>query len=364
MTTLYGRLGIRPIVNAKGTYTYLSGCRMLPETVEAMAEAARAFVDINELEDAAGRRLADLTGAEAALVTGGCAAALSQTAAACMAGTDPDRIKQLPDHTGMRHEIYIQRAHRNQYDQAFRMAGATLVEFDTLDELADRIGPDSCAVTHIIAYEPWGKAKIDEVIDFCRERRLPVLVDAAAELPPAENLTRFVRMGADAVMFSGGKGLRGPQASGLLLGKKWLVEAARLNACPNHSVGRPMKAGKEEIAGLLRAVELYVERDHAADWKRWQHQVAYVADALADLPHVSTGSVPEHVINHVPRIWIKWDEEALPLDIDGVLARLIEGEPRVAMLVTECGLTMSPNSLEPGEEAIVARRLREVLEGR
>jgi L-seryl-tRNA(Ser) seleniumtransferase len=361
MPSLYGRLGVRPVVNAKGTYTYLSGSVMLPETVEAMAEAARAFVDINELEDAAGRRLAELTGAEAAMVTGGCAAALTQTAAACMAGTDPARIKQLPDRTGMRHEIYIQRAHRNQYDQSFRMAGANLVEFDTIEELADLIGPDSCAVAHIAAYEPWGKAKIDAVLKLCGERKLPLLVDAAAELPPAENLTKFVRMGADAVMFSGGKGLRGPQASGLLLGKKWLVEAARLNACPNHSVGRPMKAGKEEIAGLLRAVELYVERDHEADWKRWEYQVDYVAKALASLKHVTTGSVPEHVINHVPRLWIKWDPSVVHLDVDAVLARLIEGEPRVAMLVTDCGLTMSPNNLEPGEEEIVARRLREVL---
>lgn len=361
MTTLYERLGVRPVINAKGTYTYLSGSVMLPETIAAMAEAARWFVDINELEDAVGRRLAELTGAEAAMVTGGCAAALTQTVAACMAGTDPDRIKQLPDPTGMRHEVFIQRAHRNQYDQSFRMAGATLVEFDTIDELADRIGPDSCAVAHIVAYEPWGQAKIDAVLELCRERQLPLLVDAAAELPPAESLTKFVRMGADAVMFSGGKGLRGPQASGLLLGKKWLVEATRLNACPNHSVGRPMKAGKEEIAGLLRAVELYVERDHAADWKRWEYQVDFIAKALADLPHVTTGSVPEQVINHVPRLWIKWDEKAVPLDLDGVLARLIDGEPRVALLVTDCGLTVSPNNLEPGNEEVVARRLREVL---
>lgn len=361
MPTLYDRLGVRPIINAKGTYTYLSGSCMLPETVEAMTEAARRFVDINELEEAAGRRLAELTGAEAALVTGGCAAALAECAAACMAGTDPERIKQLPDGAGMRHEIFIQRAHRNQYDQSFRMAGATLVEFDTLEELAERIGPESCAVAHIVAYEPWGKAKIDDVLALCRERNLPLLVDAAAELPPAENLTRFVRMGADAVMFSGGKGLRGPQASGLLLGKRGLVEAARANACPNHSIGRPMKAGKEEIAGLVRAVELYVERDHEADWHRWEQQVDHVAKALADLPHVTTGSVPQHVINHVPRLWVKWDESVLNLNVEGALTRLIEGTPRVAMLVTDCGLTLSPNNLQPGDEKIVAKRLREVL---
>jgi uncharacterized pyridoxal phosphate-dependent enzyme len=364
MASIYERLGIRRLINAKGTYTHLSGSRMRPEAIEAMAEAARAFVDINELEEAAGRRLAELTGAEAALVTGGCAAALAQTAAACMAGTDAERIKQLPNTSGMRCEIVIQKAHRNPYDQAFRIAGAKLVEVESREQFLGAINDRTCAITHIVAYEPWGAVKIDDALQIGREREIPVLVDAAAELPPAENLTKFVRMGADAVMFSGGKGLRGPQASGLLLGKKWLIEAAAKNACPNHSVGRPMKAGKEEIAALVRAVELYIERDHAADWRRWEQQVAHVAAALADLPYVETGAVPMEVINHVPRIWIKWDENKVGLSVDGVLAELSRGEPRIEMLVTECGLTVSPNTLEPGEEEPLARRLREVLGGK
>lgn len=363
MASIYERLGVRRVINAKGTYTHLSGSRMLPQAIEAMAEAARAFVDINELEQAAGRRLAELTGAEAALVTGGCAAALTQTAAACMAGTDAERIKQLPDTTGMRNEIIIQKAHRNPYDQAFRIAGAKLVEVESRDQFLEAINDRTCAITHIVAYEPGGAVKIDDALQIARHREIPVLVDAAAELPPAENLTKFVHLGADAVMFSGGKGLRGPQASGLLLGKKWLIEAAAMNACPNHSVGRPMKAGKEEIVGLVRAVELYVARDHEADWRRWEKQVAHVAEALADLPHVETGAVPMEVINHVPRLWIRWDGSVVGLDVDGVLAQLSAGEPRIELLVTECGLTVSPNTLEPGEEEPLARRLRAVLGG-
>src|SRR5436309_12595715 len=197
-----------------------------------------------------------------------------------MAGTDLQKIKQLPDSTAMRHKIVIQRAHRNQYDQSFRTAGARLIEVESRDELAAAIGPQTCAIAHIVAYEPKGQVKLPEVLEIAHAANLPVLVDAAAELPPPENLTRFVRMGCDAVMFSGGKGLRGPQTTGLLLGKSWLVEAARLNACPNHSVGRPMKAGKEEICGLLKAVEMYLARDHAAEWRRWEQQVAFVAEAV------------------------------------------------------------------------------------
>ena len=364
MGCIYERLGVRKLINAKGTYTNLSGSRMMPETIAAMAEAAGSFVDINELEEAAGAHLSQLTGAEAAMVTGGCAAALTQTVAACMAGTDPDRIHQLPDTTGMRDEIIFQRAHHNPYDQSFRIAGAKLIEVDTHEEFRAAFNEKTCAIAHIMVYEPDAQVKLEEVLLMAKERKVPVLIDAAAELPPAVNLTKYVEMGADAVMFSGGKGLRGPQASGLVLGKKWLIEAARLNACPNHSVGRPMKAGKEEIVALVRAVELYIERDHDADWKRWEDQIAHIVSSLSDLSHVETGAVPEEVMNHVPRVWIKWDESVVGLDVDRVLKQLSEGEPRIEMLVTDCGLTVSPNNLEPGEEVPIARRLHEILKAK
>lgn len=358
---LYERLGVRPLINAKGTYTVLSGSLMPPEVVAAMAEAARCYVDLNELEAAVGARLAELTGAEAALVTGGCAAAQAQVAAACMAGTDPEKIRQLPDTTGLKHEIIMQRAHRNPYDQAFRLAGAKIVEVDTVAEFQAALNDRTCAVAHIMAFEPNGQISLPEVLELAHAAGLPVLVDAAAELPPAENLTRFVQMGADAVMFSGGKGLRGPQASGLLLGKRALIEAAALNACPNHSVGRPMKAGKEEIIGLLTAVELYVQRDHAAEWRHWEGQLETIAAALADLPHVQTGRVPEHFINHVPRLYITWDKALLGVTQAEATEALRQGEPRIEVLETSLGLTVSPNTLQPGEEEPIARRLREIL---
>lgn len=358
---LYERLGVRPLINAKGTYTLLSGSLMPPEVVAAMAEAARYYVNINELEAAVGARLAELTGAEAALVTGGCAAAQAQVAAACMAGTDPDKIRQLPDTTGLKHEIIMQRAHRNPYDQAFRLAGARIVEVETVAEFQAALTDRTCAVAHIMAFDSEGQIPFPQALELAHAAGLPLLVDAAAELPPAENLTRFVRMGADAVMFSGGKGLRGPQASGLLLGKRALIEAVALNACPNHSVGRPMKAGKEEIIGLLTAVELYLQRDHAAEWRHWESQLDYIADALATLPHVETGRVPEQWINHVPRLYVRWDETALRLTRAEAVEALRQGEPRIEVLETSLGLTISPNTLQLGEEEPIARRLREIL---
>jgi len=358
---IYEQLGVRPLINAKGTYTMLSGSLMPPEVVEAMAEAARSFVNISELEEKVGSRLAELTGAEAALVTAGCAAALTQVTAACIAGADEAKIKQLPDLTGLKDEVIIPKAHRNPYDQAIRTVGVKMIEVGTVEEMVAAINPQTAALVYVVAFEPNSPIRLPDMLEAGQARGVPVLVDAAAELPPAENLTKFVKMGADAVMFSGGKGLRGPQASGLVLGKKELLRATALNACPNHSIGRPMKAGKEEIVGLWKAVELYVQQDHEAEWRAWQAQVNHIADALADLPHVETGPVPLEVINHVPRVAIRWDEEKLGLTTDDVVRQLSEGKPRIEVLVTRVGLTISPNTLQPDEEQIIAQRLREIL---
>lgn len=358
---IYERLGVRTLINARGTYTYLSGSVMPPEVVAAMTEAARSFVDIHELHAAVGARIALLTGAEAALVTAGAAAALLQGTAACVVGCDAERIKRLPDVTGLKDEVVIQKAHRNAYDHAIQTVGVRLVEVETAEEMQAAAGPQTAMLHYTSAFGPDGKISLEEVIALGKATSIPVFVDAAAELPPAENLCGIVAMGADLVTFSGGKGLRGPQASGLLLGRRDLVEAAAANGCPNHSIGRPMKAGKEEIVGLLRAVELYLERDHEAEWAQWEDQIDHIARRVADIPGVETGRVPEHVLNHVPRLYVKIDADAVGKTQDGAVEALRSGDPKIEVLTTEMGLTISPNTLMPGEEKTLARRLREIL---
>ncbi|MBI2193851.1 MAG: aminotransferase class V-fold PLP-dependent enzyme [Planctomycetes bacterium] len=359
---IYERLGVRPLINAKGTFTMLSGSLMPPEVVAAMAEAARRYVNVAELEQRVGERLAELTGAGLGLVTAGAAAAITQCTAACMIGKDAAARRRLPDVAGLaKTEVITQKQHRNVYDQAVTMVGAKLIEVDGRAELEAAIRPGTAMLFYVQAFDPQSRVSLAEMIALGRARGVPVFVDAAAELPPADNLTKFIRMGADLVTFSGGKGLKGPQASGLLLGRKDLVEAAALNGCPNHGIGRPMKAGKEEIVGLLTAVELYVQRDHAADWARWEAQIAHVADVLSDVPHVKTGQVPKECINHIPRLYVQFDSERIRKTQQDVMRELQEGSPRIEVLETEKGVTISPNTLESGEEQVVARRLREIL---
>lgn len=358
---IYDDLGVRPLINAKGTYTMLSGSLMPLEVVQAMAEAARSYVNIAELEQSVGERLSELSGAEFGHVTAGAAAAMTQATAACMIGTDEALRKQMPNVEGVKDEVIIQKQHRNVYDQSIITAGAKLVEIDGRAELDDAINDQTAMLFYVQAYGPKGKVMLPEWLEVGKGHEIPVLVDAAAELPPPENLTKFIEMGADLVTFSGGKGLRGPQTSGLLLGRRDLVEAAALNGCPNHSIGRPMKVGKEEIIGLLKAVELYIQRDHKAEWKRWEDQIAHISDELAKLPHVKTGEVPHEVINHVPRVFIDFDSDTLGKKPEDVVRELNEGEPRIEILQTELGVTVSPNTLEPGEEKVIANRLKEIL---
>ena len=376
--SIYDDLGIEPIINAGGTLTTLGGSLMLPEVVEAMAEASRAFVPMDELHRAAGQRIAEWTGVEAAHVCAGAAAGIALMAAACMAGTDRAKIHQLPDTTGMRSTFVVHRNHRHGYDQALRVAGGTFVEIETdADELERAVsGPDVAGVFYTFAWNLHGAVlPLPQVAEIARARHVPVLVDAAAEVPPVENLWRFVKEGADGVTFSGGKALRGPQSSGLILGRADLIEACRLNDCPNHSIGRSMKTGKEDIAGLLKAVELYVHRDHQAEGLVWDRRVARVLETLEGLPSVQARrQLPYGVGQQIPHAAITWDVAALGITCEGLQQRLLEGRPRIAVQVVDARtyprggfaapeVRVHPHTLREGEEAVVAERIRDVLGG-
>jgi len=369
---IYERLGVKTYINAYGTLTTLTGTLMLPEVKRAMEEASQNFVRIHDLQAKVGKRLAELTGAEAAFVSAGASASLCLATCAVTTGGDPEKIDQLPHLDGpiaMKSEIIIQKIHRGSYDHAFRMAGVRLVEVETEEEMRSASGPKTAALAMVMSHNSLGhKVSLEQMIAIAHEADLPLILDAAAELPPVENLSKFVGMGADLVAFSGGKNLRGPQCSGMLLGKKELIEAAYANSAPHNHFARIAKVGKEEIVGLLRAVELYVnERDHKAERKEHHAMLERVRNRLEGLPTVVTEYATNDDYSHTPRLTVQWDEGALGLTLEDVMTELRDGEPGIVATNMERyrpawkGVGIFPYNLQPGEEIIVADRLREIL---
>ena len=358
-----GELGVRKFVNAAGTYTRLTASRMPPEVFTAMLMASNRYVDLGELHEKAGDRIAEMLECEAALVTAGCASALTLATAACVAGSDPERIRRLPDTSGMKDQVVIQKAHRNSYDHAVRNCGVQLVEVETLQELEAAIGDRTAMLFFLNHAELDGRIGHEEFVRVGRERGIPTLNDAAADLPPEDNLFRFTRMGYDLVAFSGGKGLLGPQSAGLLLGRRELIEAARLNNSPNSdSVGRTNKVNKEEIVGMLVALELFLDRDHEQVWREWTRRCNRIQQALAGVRGVSTEIFVPEIANSVPHLRVRWDYRASGLDPEQAAERLRNGDPSIEVRPGfEDGLAISVWMLGEGEERIVGRRVRGVL---
>lgn len=369
---VYERLGLRTIVNARGTHTRLGGTLMPPEVLDAMREAAGAYIVLDELQAKASAVIALATGAEAGLVTGGAAAGLLLGTAACITGDDPARIERLPDTTGMPDEAIVHRAHRNGYNHSVRAAGARFVEVGyghaTLPyQLEAAIGERTALVVYVLS--PWigrGALPLRDTCAIAHRHGIPVLVDAAATLPPLENLTRPIAEGADLVTFSGGKGLNGPQGSGILAGRADLIRAAALNGSPRHSVGRAAKAAKEDIVGLLVALECYQRRDHAADLARWRAQAEYLVERLGGIPGVEARVIYDEREHITPRAELSIDP-ATGIDSHELVLALEEGDPRI-FLFEPVGPSARPNSLivntqtlQPGDERLVADALRPAL---
>jgi L-seryl-tRNA(Ser) seleniumtransferase len=369
--SIYHTLGMRELINAEGTITRLGGCVMDPAVVAAMAAAAKSFVDLNQLLAKAGQHVAALLGVDAAFITSGAAAGLTLSTAACITGPDPAKIRRLPDlRTIEKNEVLIQKSHRNGYDHAVRQAGVKVVEFGLIKEtypweMRAAISEKTAAVVHFLEFENHRNLPLPEVIAIAKEKEIPVIVDAAAELPPAENLSRFFHLGADLTVFSGGKDIGGPQSSGLIVGRRDLIACCALNANPNYSIGRAMKAGKEEIAGLVTALELYLQQDFAAEEQMWEDMVAFMVASLADVPGLCARRVspaePGVQPNWIPRMYLDWDPKVIPLDSGEVKSRLLQADPGIAVGTTSTGLFVNPQTLVPGQEKIVAQRLRDVL---
>jgi len=371
---IYDRLGGRRVLNAQGSISKIGGSLMAPEVLAAMGEAAQSFVEISEFLDKAGRHLAVLIGVEAAFICSGAAAGLVLSTAACVTGKDPAKIFRLPDTQGMKNEVIIHRQQRNHYDSCIRQAGVKLVEIGLAREthpweLENAISERTAAVVYFVAYARRNTLTVPQVVSIAHRARVPVIVDAADELPPATNLRRFTDEGADLAIFSGGKAIGGPQASGLILGSRDLIEACALNAFPNYAIGRPMKIGKEEIAGLVVAVERYLSKDLGAEFAIRDRQASRILGTLKDLPGVSVERIagfreePELHPFEVPKVLIK-----LPPSLDGskddIVGGLKEGDPPIHVLVVGGNIVVTTQGLRQGDEDIVSRRIREVVSER
>jgi uncharacterized pyridoxal phosphate-dependent enzyme len=356
---LYERIGVRPVINCRGTFTILSGSQTLPEVKRAMDEASRHYVHLDELMDAVGRRLAELTKAEWGIVTAGCAAALTHATAAAIAGADPEKMQRLPYLDGMKDEVVIPRPSRNVYDHAIRMLGVKIVTPETREEYLAALSRRTAMVMLLGETVPRHPMSLEEMAAAAHRQGIPLMVDAAAErlTIPDTYLTR----GADLVGYSGGKCLRGPQCAGLLLGRKDLVQAAWLNSAPHHAFGRSMKVGKEEVMGMLAAVEAWVTRNHDAEWKEWEGWLGTIREKVASVPGVKTEILlPRGPSNYAPQLRINLDASMGATGTD-IADALNEGNPRIVIPAAERSLTIMPYMMMPGEDAIVAARLREVL---
>jgi L-seryl-tRNA(Ser) seleniumtransferase len=359
-------LGIRSFINAAGTFTALSGSLMRPEAVAAIQVASRKYVQLDELHDAVGKRIAELLGCPAALVTAGCASALSLATAACVAGTDRARIRSLPDTTGMKNEVLVQRSHRVGYDHAIRNAGVRLIEIRTRDELEQAINERTAMMFFLNAADPEGKIHHEEFVAIAKKHGVPTLIDAAADVPPVDNLWRFTKMGFDLAAFSGGKGLRGPQSAGLLLGRADLIRAAKLNNSPNSdSLCRTNKVNKEEVIGMLVALESYLKEDHAAVWKEWEERCRSISKALAGFADVRTEVFVPQVANAVPHLRVRWDSKVRGLSPSEMVKKLREGRPRIEVTPgSNRQFVVGVWMMQPGEAAVVGERMRAIFAGK
>lgn len=360
----FAELGVRTFINAAGTYTALSASLMQPEVMAAIDYASKHFAPLNEVQDKAGARIAELIGSEAAMVSAGAASALTCGTAGCITGTDRGAIERLPDVEGLKHEVLIQKSHRYGYDHAVRATGAKLIEIETAEELERAINPKTAMMLFFNANDPLGKINAEAWVALGKKHNIPTMNDAAADVPPVENLSKYIKMGFDLVVFSGGKGIRGPQSAGLLLGRKDLIQAARLNTSPNSdTIARGQKVNKEEILGMMIAIETYVKRDHKAEWKEWERRVKVITDSVTGLGSVTTEVVVPLIANQVPHLKIRWDQAKIKIAPPDVMKKLREGKPSIEACpaTTKDELVFTVWMLQPGEAEIVGRRVREVL---
>jgi len=374
---VFTRLGVKTVINCRGTWTYLSGSLEFPEVRQAQLEAARYFVNMLDLQRAVGRRLSELTGAESGIITSGAAGAMAAATAACMAGTNDKYIWQLPDTTGLKHEV-VMVGGRSAFDSAIRLTGAKLVLAYSPEQLANAINDNTAMI-----YTTDLGAKLQQELQIAKDHKVPMLLDDAAGIPPANNAKLYARMGIDLYCFSGGKGLSGPQCSGVLLGRMDLIEAALMNSNPREgAVCRPMKVGKEEIIGCLIAIETWLKMDEKKLYAEWNGRIERIRKLVDTVPGVKTDTYIPDDGNRYPTLKVSWDQQAWGYTLDDCVQELRAGNPVIEVLGTDNPslvtavregnptakerkapdhIELVSMTIQPGEEIIVGQRLRAVL---
>ncbi len=361
----FSELGLRTFINAAGNYTSMTASLMPPEVMAAIQSSAQKYAMLDDVQDKVGEKIAELCKAEAAMVTAGCWSALVLGMAGVLTGMDGKKVAALPfpEAAGMKSEVILQKSHANGYHLALANTGIKFVLVETKEELARAISEKTAMLWFLNREGPVGQIKDEEWVALGKKHGIPTMIDIAADVPPVENLWKFNQMGFDLVCISGGKALLGPQSAGILMGKKDLIAAARLSAPPRSGIGRGHKVNKEEIIGMYAALERYVKHDHAKDWKMWEARIAHIKNQLGGLKGVYTEDILPPVANHTPSLKIGWDPSAVKLTREEMGEKLRQGTPSIETIAWEepDSIRITVFMLQPGQEKIVAGRIREEL---
>lgn len=361
---LLKELGIRTFINAAGTYTAMTASLMHEEVVAAIAQSAKEFCMLNEVQDKVGEKIAQMVHAEAAMVTAGAFSALTLGMAGILTGTDKEKIKQIPhrlESSGIKSEVLLQKAHYDGYEQALHNTGVKLIPVETAADVDRAVNEKTAAMHFLNCNAPEGKIMHEEWLQLAKKHNLPATIDIAADVPPVSNLWKYNDMGFSFVALSGGKAIRGPQSAGLLMGKKDIITAARLNNSPNGvTIGRGMKVNKEEMLGMYAALDKYIHQDHDKEWKVWEKRIEIIHNAIKNIDGISTTVFVPPIANHTPTLRVVWDNKKIPISRDEFMERLRRGTPSIEVIGNkEGGFNTTVFMLNPGEEKIVAKRLRE-----
>jgi uncharacterized pyridoxal phosphate-dependent enzyme len=360
---LFGELGVTRVINASVTMTFLSGSLMLPEVLEAINSTAHDFADMYELQDKVGARIAEMLHVESAMVTSGASCAILLSTAAAITGTDPEKIRLLPNLPGPRPEVIMQKTHRYLFDQAVTTTGARIIEVEGAEEMEKAVNERTVLALFFNAADKSSISHADFVA-VAKRHNIPTLLDAAADVPPVENLFKYQKIGFDLVTFSGGKMIRGPQSAGLLFGRKDLITAARLNHSPNEApIGRPMKVNKEEMFGMYAALKAYIERDHRKEWEEWIQRTKHIGSQLEQIKSVKTETVIDPgPANAFPSLNVTWDQDKIKIKPKEVVAALKNGTPSIVANGREDHLTIGVVLLRPDQVDIVASSVKTILQ--
>ena len=363
---VFTELGLRTFINAAGTYTAMTASLMPEEVIEAINSSAKKFAMLEDVQDKVGAKIAEMCHAEAAMVSAGCWSAMVLGMAGVLTGTDVKKIAQLPflQNTGMKSEVIVQKSHTNGYDHALTNAGVTLIPVETSQEAENAINEKTAMMWFLNRETPAGKIQHEEWLSIAKKHGLPTMIDLAADVPPVENLWKYNDMGFDLVCISGGKAICGPQSAGILMGKKDLIAAARLNGPPNGgNIGRGMKVNKEEIIGMYVALDIYVRKDHNKEWKMWEDQIAVINNAVKNISGVTTEIIIPPIANHSPSLEISWDNSKVKITRDAFAEKLRQGSPSIEVVSWEKdnSIRLTVFMLKPREEKVVASRIKEEL---